>query len=267
MITPLACHDKSHAPPGHSCTNAEAVGKDLVVNKLTIEVEQKFSWYARCNICVNHTDHYNHTCKDGTYFCFCADDQFHQLPCKPTVGREDVKAHFTSVGHHHHMASCQPGSPDYMCYAAATFAKLNTTRGLDFWWYSSLAEGYNRTWRVVSVDKIVSRECHTRVFGGVVQATRPKGECLAACGSQATNISSPCWTDCFYKAAMGPESGTPGGAVGGLSMQELTEAWERPFKPMAEGGCPGLPQMRPWFWPEEPPAASASSGAVQRIAR
>ena len=26
--------------------------------------------YARCNLCVNHTDHYHHTCEDGTYFCF-----------------------------------------------------------------------------------------------------------------------------------------------------------------------------------------------------
>ena len=48
------------------------------------------------------------------------------------------------------------------------------------------------------VEKIVSRECHTRVFGATVQATAP--DCVASC-DQPHNVSSPCWTDCFYKAA------------------------------------------------------------------
>ena len=53
---------------------------------------------------------------------------------------------------------------------------------------------------------------------------------------------------------MGPHSGTSGGAIEGMSLDALTAAWERPFLPEAQGGCPALPEMRPWF-EEHPPAA------------
>jgi hypothetical protein len=46
------------------------------------------------------------------------------------------------------------------------------------WWYSSLESGYcdahptdeTCSWRVVAVEKIVDRKCHTRVFGDFVQS-------------------------------------------------------------------------------------------------
>ena len=90
--------------------------------------------------------------------------------------------------------------------------------------------------RVVSVDKIVQRSCHTRVFGEVVHAHGDPA-CLDACGDQKTNVTSPCWVDCFYKAALGPDSDKPGGAVAGLSALELMQAWLKPFNPEADGGC------------------------------
>lgn len=103
------------------------------------------------------------------------------------------------------------------------------------------------TWNVVSVDKIVSRECHVAKFGAAIQESAPSSACLDACGGQKTNASSWCWTDCFYKAALGPESGTPGGKVAGLSVEEMTAAWEKPFLPEEQGGCPALKELPPWF--------------------
>jgi hypothetical protein len=47
----------------------------------------------------------------------------------------------------------------------------------------------------VSVDKIVKRECHTRVFGEVVQS-HGEASCLDACADQRTNVTSPCYVDC-----------------------------------------------------------------------
>lgn len=91
-------------------------------------------------------------------------------------------------------------------------------------------------WRVVSVDKIVERSCHVRVFGATVAATAPS--CFDDCGSQSTNTSSPCWVNCFYKAALGPEAGIPGGTPGGMSTADLVAAWTKPFLPEAQGGCP-----------------------------
>ena len=79
-----------------------------------------------------------------------------------------------------------------------------------------------------------------------MQASAPPA-CLDACGTQSTNISSPCWTDCFYKAALGPDSGKPGGVVAGMSLEALIKAWQMPFLPHSEGGCQAQPQMLPWF--------------------
>jgi hypothetical protein len=88
-------------------------------------------------------------------------------------------------------------------------------------WYSSLKGGYCGnsssmgidahvgagagaatdacTWQVTKVVKVVSRACHAKVFGDLVQASAPPA-CLDGCGSQKTNTSSPCWVNCFYLA-------------------------------------------------------------------
>ena len=101
---------------------------------------------------------------------------------------------------------------------------------------------------MAAVDKIVTRECHTKIFGDLVQASAPP-DCLEACGAQKTNTSSPCWVDCFYKAAMGPDSGVPGGAVSGMPIESLIEAWEKPFLPEESGGCPPQQQLPSWYHP------------------
>ena len=88
----------------------------------------------------------------------------------------------------------------------------------------------------MSVDKIVQRTCHVRVFGAAVAVTAPS--CFDDCGAQKTNTSSPCWVNCFYEAALGPEAGTPGGKAGGMSTGDLAAAWAKPFLPEAQGGCP-----------------------------
>ena len=72
--------------------------------------------------------------------------------------------------------------------------------------------------------------------------------CFDACGDQARNTSSPCWVDCFYKAALGPDSGRYGGAVAGMAMDDLVAAWEKPFLPEDQGGCPPQAELpSPWL--------------------
>ena len=222
LISPLSCAQGRSHRPGHGCTNPEAVATDLVVNKLTLEVDDRYSGYAsarpmhsnapalhscaqggndahlslctECNIGINGTDQRGHACKSGSYCCFCEDSSGHkEQPCNQTLGREDLTGHFS-----HHL-KCLWFLPSYTCYEEAVFHKISTSQHSAFW-YSSLASGYCDapgssgpcTWRVVAVDKIVSRKCHTEVFGAVVQATQPSS-CLDACGTQKTNTSSPCW--------------------------------------------------------------------------
>ena len=238
VVAPLACADPTHQ--AHGCANEEAVGQDLMVNKLVLEVEDAFSLYAKCNIGVNGSDGHGHSCQDDTYCCYCMDDWDRTLPCNATVGRQNLFEHYGTGGGSRRHDFCHRGSRPSDCYTSNVVEKLSAQ--LPGYWYSTLAEDYcgggaeDCTWRVARVEKIVTRECHTRVFGAVVQAAAPR--CFESCGSQMHNTSSPCWVDCFYKAALGPDAGEPGGAVAGMSPPELVAAWERPFLSEAEGGCP-----------------------------
>jgi len=253
IIYPLAC--PSGQASGGRCQNPEASG-DLNVNKLTLEVDSRFSGYAMCNICVNSTDGRGHHCPSGTYFCYCSTGAYpgRAVPCNRTVGQKNIVDAF---GRFHHIKRCLPFMGKTMCYTSAVFNKLAESSDPAYW-YSSLDTGYcdmpghtgdSCTWRVVAVDKVVTRKCHSRVFGDIVQATQSPA-CLDACGSQKTNTSSPCWVDCFYRAAAGPDSGKPFGKAGGMSLAALTAAWEHPFLPEHQGGCPPVQPEPPWFAPK-----------------
>ena len=168
-----------------------------------------------------------------------------KVPCNNTVGYENV---FEQFGKWMKGTGCkrtifQPNPTVMDCYRDNVFAKLSAENHGS--WYSTLAQGYCGgagasacTWRVVSVDKVVHRTCHVQVFGAEVAATAPS--CFDNCGDQKANTSSPCWVNCFYKAALGPDAGTPGAPPSGLSIAALVAAWTKPFLPEAQGGCPAL---------------------------
>ena len=72
---PLSCPDGPDTPwdkPYPSpCTNPETAGVDLRVNKLTLEVDERFSQYAMCNVGVNDSDPFGGSCPTDTYCCDC----------------------------------------------------------------------------------------------------------------------------------------------------------------------------------------------------
>merc|ERR1711957_653497 len=47
---PLLCANKTHhhGHHGHTCTNQEAIAPNLMVNKVTLEVDSRYSGYAKC---------------------------------------------------------------------------------------------------------------------------------------------------------------------------------------------------------------------------
>lgn len=243
---PLRCAGKNRPPPNpHGpdfCKNQEAAGPDLRVNKLTLEVSTPFSGYAACNVGVNNSDPFGGYCKTDTYCCGCVrpggPHHYQPVPCNRTVGSERV---YETMGRFIH--GCKSNASAVDCYTDNVFAKLTPqTPGI---WYSTLQTGYcgndavgtgGCTWRVVAVDKVVKRACHTKVFGAAVGATAPA--CFDGCGDQRNNVTAPCWADCFYKAALGPDSGKPGGIVAGMSTSALEQAWVKPFLPEDQGGCP-----------------------------
>lgn len=245
FLGPLEC--PHGAASGHGCNNPEAIANDLVVNKLMLNVDTRYSGYAKCNIGVNGTDGHGNYCKDGTYCCFCAGANRWGPPgpCNATVGRENVRNYFGSSSHG---GSCYTGSPDYECWRSNLGNKFTETE--PGWWYSPQSLGYcpdhpgsatNCTWNVVSVEKIVDKKCHDQSLWGSVRKVDPAG-CFDNCGS-IINTTDPCFIRCFFETVLGPDAGQPHGAVAGMPLDDLIAAWDRPFASddASQGGCPGLP--------------------------
>ena len=98
----------------------------------------------------------------------------------------------------------------------------------------------NCTWRLKSVEKIVSKQCHTQSFFSSVQQAEPA--CFAGCKGGVPNVTDPCWIRGFYSAVMGPDSGKPNGNVTGLPWDQVVQFWEKPFnsEDAQKGGGPAL---------------------------
>jgi hypothetical protein len=229
-----------------TCDNPEAAGADDVVNKVTLTITGGYSGYAMCNIGRNGTDGIGHPCTDGTYCCFCANFTAHhwppaEAPCNATVGYTDV---YSRHSHHSHGVCLK----DYECFSER--ASDYFTPEYPGSWYSPLAYGScalhsspaaNCTWSVKSVDKIVSKQCHTNSLFSSVHRASPSA--FSTC-SQVANASDPCWVRGFYEAVLGPTSGKPFGKVGGgLPIAQVLGFWSLPFESddPDSGGCPGLP--------------------------
>lgn len=252
---PLVCENgtKPSKFGPNPCENPEAGGKDLMVNKLTLEVDSRFSGYAACNVCLNGTDKFSgKPCETGTYFCDCYSHGFPPKAetCNSTVGYQELLETFGHYGSSCKRSLFNPHPTKGDCYTKHVIKKLSAANPGQ--WYSTLEKGYcgsnatgDCTWRVVSVNKIVKRDCHVQVFGAAVAATAPG--CFENCGDQKANTSSPCWVDCFYQAALGPDSGKPGGVVAGMSTDALAAAWQKPFLSVEQGGCASQQEMSPLF--------------------
>ena len=212
IMYPLSCPNGTDTsfPKGflNPCTNPEAEGADLRVNKVMLEVDGRYSGYAACNVGVNNSDPFGGSCKTDTYCCDCLTGSWlhpKKLPCNATLGYENLYKKFgvwLKGGCKRSILTPHPSNSD--CYRANVFSMLNaTSHGT---WYSSLDKGYCGaqaegalcTWRVLRAE-VVKRECHLRVFGAEVARAAPL--CFEGCGDQKTNTSSLCWVDCFFQVA------------------------------------------------------------------
>jgi len=251
IAEPLEC--PLGASSGHGCDNPEVDDKNLAVNKLVLEMDYRFSGYAKCNIGVNGTDGHGNVCADDTYCCYCSAGGTAgraAIPCNATVGRENVRDYFGRSSSSSHGGRCKEGSPDYECFrtnAAKKFTVANPG-----WWYSTLDTGAcsvhpgsatNCTWRVVTVEKRVTKACRNEKFFGAVEDvdktcfnTCPKGAGLGR------NTSDACWIRCFYKAVVGQDADKPinGTDMQGIPLNTLVGMWEKAFDDESAGGCPPL---------------------------
>jgi len=237
---PIECaHPTEHS--GHDCDNAEVVADDLVITQLVLDVAMPFGDYGRCNICINGTDHHgNNSCVDGVYWCSC-EDYTTAAQCGPRVGAENLTEHMAHEG-------CKEGDPAWDCWRGASAKKTGGR------WFSTTSAGYcgdgsspppaGCTWSVKEVVKRVNKTCSDDSIYSAVEAHAASGDCFQKCADSGTgsqrNTSSPCWISCFYTSALGPEAGKPGGAVAGMPLSDMLGAWNKPFLPESEGGCPAV---------------------------
>lgn len=125
-------------------------------------------------------------------------------------------------------------------------------------WYSTMPEGECTedpaqtfcSWRLVNSTTKITKNCSDEAINAaILQGDRiaPWGaRCFDGCSSaDMRNASSECWIRCFYLNVLGPNGSTQllnhSSPNFGIPVDELQAAWEAPFKPIEEGGCPRLP--------------------------
>jgi hypothetical protein len=176
------------------------------------------------------------------YNCNCGSFTGPSKPCGSPVGFMNISA---MMARHR----CDAGDPNFECWHDSTARKTGGK------WFSTVDVGYcgdgttpappGCTWRVAEFVKRVNKTCSDNVIYGEVEAFDPTtcfGRCTDSGVGKLRNTTSPCWIGCFYDTVLGPDAGTPGGAVAGMPLQDLVTAWGLPFasEDPAKKGCPAL---------------------------
>jgi len=237
FLLPLECRDPAHVT-GFDCNNPERVDPDLVVTKVVMEVDSRFTNYSACNLCENGTDPLfpfltnRSDCEIGTYVCDCADWTGQGLVCDSlSVGIQNHQSQTRGFWN-----SCRSTDPAYKCWEGNSQAKAG---GL---WYSHPAEGQCRsystrgscTWRVLSTST-VTEDCLKDNLMSAVEDAGP--DCFAACGQR--NATSDCWIGCFFDTLLGTEA-RHSNNFSGMPIEDVAEGWTKSFRDEAQGGCPKL---------------------------
>jgi hypothetical protein len=221
----------------YDCDDAEQTGDDLVVSQFIVEMSNEWSEYAECNVA------------NGTYSCICENrtgtgHHHSRVPCTNPVGK-------IRVVNESGFASRLPDPSDPYERTAYRYYFYNAAQKLGGLWYSTLEEGNcdrpgisqaNCTWRIAETSKRVSKTCQESHVFDVVEERG--AACFQQCGP-ARNLSTACWTNCFYDTVFGPKSNATAYPVGsnvGMDAQEIVDAWLAPFRSSdaAKGGCPAV---------------------------
>jgi len=219
---PIECAED---PTSHDCVNVEVVSPDLGITRLTLEVDSRYlsgTEYAKCNICVNGTDHHGHNnCTNGEYICGCGDG-YKPSPCNESqIGYENLTEKYSGS-----TRCSKADSTDVDCW------KTHVVQKTGGFWYSTLGGGYNSTWRVAGNVKRINKTCSEESMYTTVEAA-DKASCFQSCGAKIgpmRNTSNTCWIRCFYDTVLGDHSDSylwkP---TGGFSSAQLLSLWESPF--------------------------------------
>lgn len=265
----FACSDpefKDRMPPG-TCDNGETHNDDIGVTQLVVEVtpyqNRLYGPYAMCNVCLDGRDPKNarRKCEDEEYVCDCSTWYLRPTQCtNPAVGRKRL---YIPLGEEdglneqqlfyqeltgYDLPPLDEDPDDDPLFMKTIYALAHAAKRTWGFWYSTLDIGHNTTWRTVKVAKQVTRACHRATFLESLLADKsiPNNDvfpnCLARdCGTTPQNTTATtCWAECFAEWTLGPNATAAEYRGGGIGRNQLTAAWESPFLPEDQGGCPNL---------------------------
>ena len=79
-------------PEGFDCDNPERESPDLVITKVDLSINPKFTTYSACNLC-NGTDPFTHKeCDEGSYVCDCMASASECI--STNIGKENISSFF-----------------------------------------------------------------------------------------------------------------------------------------------------------------------------
>ena len=264
-VLPIECAANESYGWKADCDNQEVVDDDLVITKLSLTVSKSFGEYGKCNICdVNGTDPFSGLpCKPSTYICSCG-SYSHPKDCnnQTQVGVENITKAFGRFKDYFCRWDSWVKAP-WSCWSMPVVGK---TGGM---WYSTTRAGWcgapgadpsTCSWDA-RVEKVVNKSCSDKLIIDAVEGyDKQRNKCFDDCPYRKRhpfhprNTSDSCWIYCYYATLLGPSNLLPSGALpgdDGMPKQLITSAFEKPFLPVAQGGCP----------PVTPPPASAAPSA------
>ena len=258
-VAPIECANATRSHEHHhggDCNNGEVTDSDLVITKLTLQLKSvPHGDYARCNICLpsGRDPLSGLPCKPGAYICTCG-SYSHSRDCtnETTVGSENITKAFG-------------GFKSYVCswhrwitepWTCWSWPVVSKTRGM---WYSTTKAGWcgapgadpsTCTWDA-KIEKVVNKSCSDNIISDAIEAyDRTKANCFDRCPYKKyhpelkRNTSEPCWIYCYYSVLLGASNLLPSGELSndtGMPREQILDAFGKPFKSVAEGGCPAVP--------------------------
>ena len=178
----------------------------------------------------------------GSYFCSCVKAPLRIQECAAPdtlkVGRNNLTQSFGRWA----AGTCtwdQYIARPWTCWAMSVVEKTGGA------WYSTFAASEGSAWRVVEVEKVVTKACSGASLYDAIEA-RDSVKCFDACGAASSrNTSSPCWIGCFYRTILGAEGMLPDRrrTPGRDELQALRRRVggalrvQRPFSGRLPGGC------------------------------
>lgn len=251
-LIPLECAKDEKRGFRADCDNPEVTGPDLVITKLNLTFRGNDGPYGRCNLCsAEGVDPFSHLpCEPGQYLCTCGPYVApYVCNAQQSVGVENISTALATL-----VPPCtwaQWMDAPWTCWQVSVARK---TGGL---WYSTTRAGWcdapgadsssTCTWRA-RVLKAVNKTCSDGIIYDAVEAydAAHGSGCFERCPAPPAtaparrNTTDSCWIYCYFETMLGRDGVLPGRPVGGMPMALVEEAFERPFAPVEQGGCPDV---------------------------